>query len=247
MQSEIVKEKFKITCLEKYGVENPMQNEIIKEKTKDTCLEKYEVESPMQNKIIKEKQKDSCLEKYGVENPYQSETIKEKSKITCLKNYGVENPSQSDIIKKKIKITCLKKYGCENPMQNDVISDKYVNNSFKSKEYTYPSGNKIKLQGYEAFGLNDLLNIEHVEEQQIFNKRTEVPEIWWVDADNKKHRHYVDFYIKSENRCIEIKSTWTLKLNDPSVFLKQNAGKSAGYKYEVWVYAPDGKRLHTYI
>ena len=53
----------------------------------------------------------------------------------------------------------------------------------------------------------------------------------YTDANNKKHRHYVDIYIPSQNRCIEVKSTWTLTKDN--VFLKQEAGKKLGYKYEI--------------
>ena len=90
---ECGQEKYKKTCLEKYGSENPMQNKDIREKVKKTCLEKYGSESPMQNKDIREKHKQTCLEKFGTEYPGQSEEIKEKKKQTYLKNFGVEHVS----------------------------------------------------------------------------------------------------------------------------------------------------------
>jgi hypothetical protein len=56
-------------------------------------------------------------------------------------------------------------------------------------------------------------------------------------------RHYVDIYVKSENKCIEVKSTWTFEKNRYinryiiiSSTKKQQAGKDLGYKYEIWVY-----------
>jgi len=62
-----------------------------------------------------------------------------------------------------------------------------------------------------------------------------VPEIWYND-NNKKRRHYVDIFIPSQNRCIEIKSTWTAEKKKDNIYLKQNAGKELGYSYEIWIY-----------
>lgn len=44
-----------------------------------------------------------------------------------------------------------------------------------------------------------------------------------------------------QNRCIEIKSTWTYekKVND-NIYSKLNALKNLGYKCELWVY--NGKK-----
>ena len=92
-------EKGKITCLEKYGVENSLQSKEIRDKGKATCLEKYGVEYPFQSEEIRDKGKETCLEKYGVENPMQNAEVRDKGKITCLEKYGVENPSQSEEIR----------------------------------------------------------------------------------------------------------------------------------------------------
>ena len=74
------------------GSEHPKR---ANEKFKQTCLKKYGVEYASQSKEIKEKIKQTCLKKYGVECSFQSKEIKEKIKQTCLKRYGVENPSQN--------------------------------------------------------------------------------------------------------------------------------------------------------
>jgi hypothetical protein len=77
MQSIEVKEKYKQTCLEKFGVENAMQNIEVREKSKQTCLEKYGVENPMQNiEVFKKAQASLYSNKYmtlpsGIEVTYQ--------------------------------------------------------------------------------------------------------------------------------------------------------------------------------
>jgi len=49
-QKQLIKDKIKKTCLEKYGVEHYSN----REKAKQTCLEKYGVENPAQTEIAKE-------------------------------------------------------------------------------------------------------------------------------------------------------------------------------------------------
>ena len=110
-----------------------------------------------------------------------------------------------------------------------------------------PSGKQITCQGYEPFALDKLINEDNILEEDIVTGCKNVPTIWYNDADGKKHRHYVDIFIPSQNRCIEIKSTWTAKKKQDSVYLKQNAAKELGYKYEIWVYDKKGNRVEKYL
>lgn len=80
---------------------------------------------------------------------------------------------------------------------------------------------------------NVLIYEEKIDENKIITSRIEVPEIWWKDTNDKKHRYYVDIFIINENRMIEVKSTWTYKNDIENIFLKQRAAKDAGYKCEI--------------
>ena len=244
-QSQIVKNKVKETCLEKYGVEYASQSIIVKDKMKNTCLEKYGVEYACQSDIMKEKSKNTVVDKYGVENPFQNEYIKEKSKKTCLEKYGVEYSLQSQEIKDKGKQTCLEIYGVEHHTQNSEIMEKCSKNAYKLKDYTLPSGNIIKIQGYEHYALDELLK-DGILEEDIINGCKNVPEIWYTDENGGKHRHYVDIFIPSQNRCIEVKSTWTVEKKKDCIYLKQQAGKELGYNYEIWVYNGKGEKIECY-
>jgi hypothetical protein len=95
--------------------------------------------------------------------------------------------------------------------------------------------------------LNDLLQKENVPENDIVVNRKEVPNIWYKDANGKKHRYFVDCYIPSQKRCIEAKSTWTAKKKKDCIFLKQQAVKDAGYECEIWVYNSKGEKVETYM
>ena len=239
------KEKAKITSLQKYGVEFTTQSKKVKDKIKEVCLEKYGVEHISQIKEVKNKTKITCLKKYGVEVPSQNNEVKDKIKKTNLKKYGCENYFKTDKCKEKSKATCLKKYGVEHISQNPIIAEKQLKNNYKSKEYIFPSGRVEKIQGYENFALNELLQ-NNILEEDIVVSRKNVPEIWFLNTNGKKSRYFVDCFIKSQNKCIEVKSIWTLQNKRKEVFLKQQAVKDKGYKCEIWVYDNKGIKIEKY-
>ena len=227
--------KRKLTNLEKYGVEFAQQLTETKEKAKMTCLKKYGVTNPSLNGYSKLKRKNTILEKFGVENAFQSFEIQNKIKKTNLLKFGVENPSQSPIIMDKKIVTHLKNYGVGFPAQHLETFEKQQKNAYKRKEIILPSGKKILLQGHEPYALlNDLLLIYNEDEIIIGNKH--MPEIWYVDRDNKKHRYFPDFYIPKEKKIIEVKSVYTMKIHLEKNFLKKARCLELGFDFEFKIY-----------
>jgi hypothetical protein len=235
------KDKNKKTCLNKFGVDNPFKSSEIINKIKKTNLEKYGFENPLQNKNIKNKAKQTCFKNYGVEYSMKSEIVKNKAKNTFFKKYGVNHYMLTLEIQNKIKETCLKKYGYENPSQCPIIADKKTKNSYNRKLYIFPSGKQEYIQDYENFALDKLIKEKFIQENDIITGCKNVPTIWYNDENGKKHRHYVDIFIPLQNRCIEVKSTWTAKKKKDNIFLKQTAAKELGYKYEIWIYNRKGE------
>ena len=247
LQNAVIKEKIKKTNLTKYGYENNLLNKSVQEQIKNNMFKKYGVYYPLQNKDIMNKLEQTCLKKYGVKNSLLNDEVKNKRKRTIQDKYGVEYPSQNKDIQAKIVETCLNNFGFENPMQNPEIADKSSKNCYKSKSYILPSGNEIKCQGYEPFAVRDLIENDIIEENDIITGCKNVPTIWYNDEFCKKHRHYVDIFVPSKNKCIEVKSIWTLKKKKDNIFLKQNAAKELGYNYEIWVYDSKGNKIETLI
>ena len=171
---------------------------------------------------------------------------KEKSKATNLEKYGYEYPSQNKEVQEKVKATNLIKYGCENPSQNAEVSAKSSKNAYKSYNYTFPSGRVERIQGYEKYMLNDLLQKENISEDDIIVDRSDVPSVWYEDTKGKKHRYFVDCFIKSQNRCIEAKSTWTAEKKQDCIYLKQQSLKDAGYLCEIWIYDSKGQIINKF-
>jgi hypothetical protein len=130
-------------------------------------------------------------------------------------------------------------------MHNPYILEKLSKKCYSSKKYILPSGKIINVQGYEHFALNELLKIFN--ENDIISGSLNVPNIYYKDINNKIHKHYVDFYIPIINKCIEVKSIWTLEKKYDNVYIKQEAAKKLGYLYEIWVYDPLGVKINIII
>jgi len=236
-KSKEIREKIKETFKSNYGVDNPLKSEIIKEQIKQTNLANFGVENPQQNKEIQNKTKKTCIEKFGVESAILIPEVIQKRKDACFKKYGNEIPLKTELGKQTVKNTCIEKYGVENPQQVPEIAEKTSKNSYTRKKYILPSGKEIMCQGYEPFALDKLIKEEKMSEEDIITGCKNVPQIWYNDESGKKHRHYVDIFIPSQNRCIEVKSTWTARKDKTdNIYLKQNAGKELGYNYEIWIY-----------
>lgn len=231
-QSEESKKKLRQTCLEKYGVENPAQSNEIRKKMKKTCLEKYGVENPMQSSEIRKKSRRTCMEKYGVEYSLQSQELKEKSRRTCMKKYGVEFSVQSEEFKEKIKKTCMEKYGVEHHLQCPEILAKNQKSAHSRKEYLFPSGRKIQVQGYEHIALNSLLHTYTEDDiQTSFENRLTIQ--YYIN--DKKHAYFPDIFIPSENLIIEVKSTYTYDVQKDKNELKAQACIDKGYKFQFYI------------
>ena len=250
------KEKYKKTCLEKYGVESPFQSQEVKEKIQVTFINKYGVEHCSQSQEIKDKIKNTCIEKYGVENVSKVKEVREriantniencgfkcnlsskatqdKKKATNLERYGVENTFQSQEVKDKSKITCLKKYGVENAMHNKKVFDKCQTSVFKKKEYTFKTGDIVLCQGFEPYALKDL--------ETYFNYNFQDYENWsdfefWYAINDKSHRYYPDIPFLRENLVIEVKSVYTFYRDIIINLEKAKCVINYNIEFEFWIY-----------
>ena len=120
--------------------------------------------------------------------------------------------------------------------------EKQIKSSHNRKNYEFPSGRTEIVQGYEPFALNDLIINEKIDESDIIVGVKNVPEIKFIGEDKKIHRYYVDIYIPSQNKCIEVKSEYTYNDNKITNLLKESAAKDLGYNFEFWIYDSKGNK-----
>lgn len=244
MKTTEFKDKIKNTNMKKYGVEHILQLDVIKNQMKEKSLAKYGTEYVLQSEIVRNKGKETNKIKYGFENPQQNKDIQKKTSDTVYKKYGAKHYFITDEFKEKTCKTNMLKYGVPHHSQNSVISELILKKSYMTKQYTFPSGKIINYQGYENFAFNKLIFLENILEDDILTNRQDVPEIWYKDKTGKLRRHFVDIYIKSQNKCIEVKSTWTNQEKN-NVFEKKHSAINLGYNYEIWIFDRNGNKLEV--
>lgn len=192
----------------------------------------------LSQKIIKEKIKATNLEKYGSDCVLKVDEIKIKIKKTCLDKYGVEHHMYINETKEKIKKTCLDKYGVEYPTQLFKFQEKAIHTAKSYKNYITPSGQVIKVQGFEPYALNELYKL--YSEDDIITDRNNIPKFEYLDNCIKRI-YFPDIYIKSINKIIEVKSIWTYKTNEKKCILKGKSCIDKAYNFELWIYDKSGK------
>lgn len=172
------------------------------------------------------KRKETCLERYGVEHFTQQENYKEyfNREINSKIDYKTKNENKRN--------TCLERYGVYHISQVSWIHEKQQ--KYKWKDYILPSGKIIKIQGYENYALYDLLKIYN--EDEIITQRKDIPTIWYITPDKKKHRYFADFWIPKDNLIVEVKSEYTLGDNIEINLLKFDAVLGLGMDLKVVVY-----------
>lgn len=174
----------------------------------------------------------SNMTKYGVSNPMKLNSVRRrhakainaidreasvaKARRTNQKRYGADNPMHSKRVKAKhqeavdqidyaaaaakTRITCLERYGVTNASKDPDVVRKILSASASTKKYTASNGKTYTLQGYEPLALEQLLS-------KFPSKAIEAhPD----GFDLGPFSFHPDFYIKSRQTYVEVKSEFTL-------------------------------------
>ena len=133
-------------------------------------------------------------------------------------------------------------------MQNEQVFSKNKTSRFKNKNFIFPSGREVLIQGYENRAIDLLLNTYDENDMVIMDSNIEklIGEVWYTGEDNKPHRYFPDIFIISENKIIEVKSDWTYKLDKNKNILKQNSCLEMGFKFEFFIFNKK-ERLLNYL
>jgi len=200
------------------------------------------------NSESNQKRKNTWLKKYGVGNPAKSAEIQDKIKATVLERYGAENyfastegidrlkqdwsdPSRRQSRIDNIALAWQKKYGCHISQVPEIQAKQQ---KFKTRKYTLPSGKQVNIQGYEDRALDELLPIYGEDDLLIGSSQT--PKITYV-YDGKKRIYFPDIYIISKNQIVEVKSTWTFKIDEEKNLAKEKASVDQGFLFAFMIYS----------
>lgn len=243
-QLEIVKKQKRDTCMKNHGVEIPLKSPEVLAKVKNTVNKKYGVDNVFQAKEFQdkiglpwtEKRRENftntCMEKYGVPHPFFVKEVRQKIRNTMNARHGVSYPGSIPGHWNKAVKTWTKKYGVTHPLHVEEFMEKNFKNHFCVKKYIFPNGKQVNILGFENLALNELIR-QGYDENDIFTSPKDMPRIWY-EFDGKKRKYYPDIYIKSENKFIEVKSTYTLNLDLPKNKAKFDAVTESDI--ELWCY-----------
>ena len=110
------------------------------------------------------------------------------------------------------------------------------------KEYTFPNGRTVRVQGYEPLAL-DLLLAEGVRVRDLQVGMDEVPLVKY-QADGKRRTYIPDIFHRPSNTLIEVKSDWTWRLTRDRNILKLDSARSAGYNVRLMIFDRYGTLVH---
>lgn len=180
------------------------------------------------------KETSSSVKKYAIKQfiTKNKKEWKQNFKDSIYEKYKGKHWMQIEEFKEKYKKAIYSKYGVYNVMEVASIYKKASENRYLKKDYIFPSGKIVKVQGYEPYAIDFLLN--DYPESDIITDAEDMPFISY-EQEGKIHRYYPDIYIKSENKIIEVKSVYTIKDNIKKNILKYKAVISAGFKFECWI------------
>lgn len=122
----------------------------------------------------------------------------------------------------------LNKYGYKFAAQNPINNTQY-----KFKVYTV-NNKKYNFQGYEDYVFFEMLLKQYslcdilLTNSEIRNYTDKISYI----SNDKEHVYFPDFYIKSENKIIEVKSEYTYNKDLEVNMLKKEACESLGLKFD---------------
>lgn len=141
----------------------------------------------------------------------------------------------------------LEKYGVDNPSKHPAIIDKIMRENaavrYSYKQYICPSGKMLEVQGYEPYALDLLL--QSVPESDIIVMPEAID--YWHPVYDRSARYYPDIYIAKNDKYpdglfIEVKSTWTITLDYPTISAKAHAAADIA-PTQIWVFAEGGKLI----
>ena len=177
--------------------------------------------------------KDTLTERYGGIGMASPELFS-KMKNTNIERYGVEYYSSTNDWYDKCVKTALEKYGKEWVSKVDSINAKQQSGGYPYYDFEFPSGKVVRVQGYEPKVLARLV-IDYSEDDIVIGVQNIIDVIGFFhyDYEGKTNRYYPDIYIKSENKVIEVKSTYTFNKEKEKNLLKRESvlNKNINFKF----------------
>lgn len=247
-QKKLALERFKKTCLEKYGVDNPMKlkrisQQSIKTRMDNGWISPWTTDNPMKRKEVLEKRNKTNQERYGGNSPGCDPEVKKKQVETRYKKYNgkytvyneiyhqyLSEKQLSEETQNKIKKTCLEKYGSERWTQSD-----------KFKQFLHEHMQEIINKGNETKRKNGTFNTSKQEDESYIILQEKFKDVKRNYKDKERYPFNCDFYIPELDLFIECQYHWTHgnhpynEYNEEDIILAENWKNSESkFKNNAW-------------
>jgi hypothetical protein len=225
-----IQEKRKKTNIEKYGIDIASKLPEVIEKNKQTHIQNWG-DYAMRNAELLKKRNNTYIERHGGIG-MGSNSIYKKVKQTTSERYGVEYFSKTNDWYDKCVNSALLKYGQTWTSKVDYINSRQQSGGFSYYDFEFPSGKVVRVQGYEPKVLAKLV-IDYDEDNIVVGVQDIINCIGFFhyEYEGETHRYYPDIYIKSENRVIEVKSTYTFNKEKEKNLLKRDSVLNKGINF----------------
>ena len=235
MKSPKLREKFYDIIQEKTGFRNPAQSPQSKLKLHNMWANMGIEEKQLFIKFRHNKYIASMLEKHNVENPFLVEEFQIKAQETNIKKRGVRFNFQSPDVRQRSANTIFLLYGVKNIMHDPYFQHKNMVACYNFKDYVFPSGVNIKIQGDGNKALDFLLDVLGYSENDI-KVEFECKYINYIDNKGIERKYRPDIWIEKDNKIIEVKSFWTFNNGIESNILKYKAVIDQNKNFEFWIF-----------
>jgi hypothetical protein len=142
------------TNVERYGCSNVCAAPAIKRKIEETLTKNYGGHHMKLPAIQKKRDETMMATHDGLKYAFRSDDALANGRAACEAKYGTKFPLQSPIVQETMKANSREKFGCDHPMQN---AAEFSRRQYRLKDYTFPSGRIVKVQGYEPQFIDELL------------------------------------------------------------------------------------------
>ena len=242
LQNSDIREKGRQTCIQEFGVENPMQLEEVQERVKQTKQERYG--DPNYNN--REQAQETCLELYGETHPMKTEDIINKQHNTMKILYGHEHALQVPEFQKKAQQTTLDRYGTSHVLQLEEFIKKSEETCLS--HYNVTNYNQRNINHYDIWSNDELFKnfiINQYNQKKMFLTLSDISNYFNVMNYTVKFKaeslDLLDyFYIQDSN--LEVMFSNFLSSNNIQ-FERHNRSKiineQTNYPYELDFYLPD--------
>jgi len=166
----------------------------------------------------------------------------DKMRFNSMCKYGVEYSNQRPEVKAKSRATMRERYGVDYALQNKEILEKNLKSAYTFKAYNLGK-RKVQVQGYEPQALDYIIKTKGVKPKDIrcgFESDMPTIKYTWKGKDRIYHP---DIFVVSQNRIIEVKSSYTASVAK-SLGAKRQACRKQGYKFTLLIMGEKGERLN---